>query len=267
MEGLFQIIIVLVFVAVSILDGVSRKKRQQEQNERMKRAESAEEEVLFGDPEEAAFDLNEASAATASSPATQERETADQLVPSDLWAILTGQAPLPGQPGSTVERQESQEFEGSESTPGPKADPDPRVIRPSSASVPAPMASSGNMEKTSPPVTRRSARWMEGLDREPADLRSPRVPDVDGLDAKGVWGAYEDIALGEIGSMEEGGLQYEDGIGGERGSRHTHGRDSTSSRYARLLTSGREEDLRSAIVLREVLGPPVGQRGFGRDDG
>ena len=151
-------------------------------------------------------------------------------------------------------------------SPGPVLSPMPGPMAPVPSPVPAtmgaprlepvPVVASG-----SAPPTRRSARWMEGLDREPSEVRTGRRV-ADGLDEQSVWGAYQDISLGEIGSAEEDGLRYEDPVPGAAaaasGSPGRSGRATHASSYVSLLTSGREEDLRSAIVLREVLGPPMG---------
>jgi hypothetical protein len=290
MEGLFQIVIVLVFVVVSILDGISRKKRQEEQKDRMRRNESAEEGVLLEDPLEELGELGyddagldrpvPASRGAESDP--QARETADQLVPADLWAILTGQKPMPEAPAPPPSersqlppvRPEAEPVSADRETEGPwwswgkggegeggekGIEVPPPVIVPE-----APLPSRAG--RTSPPGgTRRSARWMEGLDREPGDVRVGSRPVPDGLDAAAVWDAYQDISTGEIGSAEEEGLRYDETVGETAGREGAAGRRTTASRYAALLTSGNQEDLRSAIVLREVLGPPIGQRARGWD--
>lgn len=69
------------------------------------------------------------------------------------------------------------------------------------------------------------------------------------------WGQLEDISQGEIGDGR-GAVQGAVELG--EGARRRQG--ASDSPYVRLVSTGRQEDLKAAIVLREVLGAPVGAR-------
>ena len=74
------------------------------------------------------------------------------------------------------------------------------------------------------------------------------------------WGALGDISSGEIGDGR-GATQGAVDVFGEGGTSRRAG--ATDSPYVRLVSSGRQSDLKAAIVLREVLGTQVGAQGRG----
>jgi len=304
MEGLFQILIILFFIVASIFDAVSRNKKKQEQKDRMESEEAAEGSAAGGmdaRPGSPARPLprprptpmegrrkapagEPAPRTTASGPAgsrrtasqqTPSRETADQMIPEDFWAILTGQAPAPKAPKAPVPEAAGTEGWNESAETG----------RSESARWEAGASVSGSMGAERAPVedattTRRSSRWMEGLDSDAEGERTGgvRVPvpvsssrsfpmaapppprpvspfgrRADPMDEP--WGDLEDISRGEIGDGR-GAMQGAVDLGGAGARR----RGATASPFVRLVASGRQEDLQSAIVLREVLGTPVASR-------
>jgi hypothetical protein len=212
-----------------------------------------------------------------------ERETADSMVPEDFWAILTGQPTRA--PDTASERNEPEPRAEREWEPdrrdttgagapdpggGRRSDPDP----PRDARTPVPISPDrwgmGGGEKAprtvaeAPEETRRSSRWMEGVggrddssrwteggtegvhEQEERVYRLPPEP----------WGALEDISSGEIADGR-GRVQSAAAVGPDAAPvRRGVGRGT----YTRLLETGDIRDLRKAIVIREVLGTPVGFR-------
>jgi len=273
MEGLFQILILVFFVVASIFDAVGRNRKKQEQKDRMEQEEAAEEGVPGVRPgtrrprptarerESGAREEVRVRPRPSEGPRkaptgeTEPRTTADQMIPEDFWAVLTGQAPVEREEVRVEPEREREPAEVPAYTPTPWAGLDRKA----------------DTEGSEESETRRSSRWMEGLGQED-DRRAlesaqradrqvpvtavavpvPRRPDP--MDEP--WGELEDISRGEIGDGR-GAVQGAVDLGGEGGSRRY---GATESPYVRLVASGRQEDLKAAIVLREVLGAPVGSR-------
>lgn len=304
MEGLFQLLIIVFFIVASIFDAVSRNKKKQEQKDRMDSEEAAEGSAVggmdarpgsparprprprptpmearrmapSGEPAPRTSTAGPAGPRRATPQEMPSRETADQMIPEDFWAVLTGQAParkapeapVPGAAGTeewnetaATGRSESARWEAGASVSGSRGAEDAVV------------------EGENP--TRRSSRWMEGLDSHaegegtggervqiPASpSRSfPKAPPApprpvspfgrrrDPMDEP--WGDLEDISRGEIGDGR-GAMQGAVDLGGAGSLR----RGASASPFVRLVASGRQQDLQAAIVLREVLGTPVASR-------
>jgi hypothetical protein len=277
MDGLFQILILVFFVVASIFDAVARNRKKQEQKDRMDQEEAAEQGAPAVRPgtrrppstareresggREQVRGRPQPSEGPRKAPVgeAEPRTTADQMIPEDFWAVLTGQAP--------VEREEVRV----EREPHREPTREPAEV---AAYTPKPWAGmdrTADTEESEEPETRRSSRWMEGLGKE-EDRRAlesaqradrqvpvtavaapvPRRPDP--MDEP--WGEMEDISRGEIGDGR-GAVQGAVDLMGDAGSRRY---GATESPYVRLVASGRQEDLKAAIVLREVLGAPVGSR-------
>ncbi len=273
-DGLFTLIFIALFIVMSVLDAVGRRRKRQRQMEDLEEAGGGAEAEEVGTAVEDHRTWG-SGAAEAESPweagpetpsgAEGERETADQMVPEDFWAILTGQAPADRpEPTESQSRGEPDEIDAL----GRRGDPVP----PEEPHTPAPLpgdrlGSSGSSPGSSadPAPTRRSARWMEGVGgREERDTTfgPGRGGEFDAADPMAEpWNDIADIAEGDLtsGSGELEVTSVEDGaIGGRRHAAHRRGRGRGA--YTRLLETGDREDLRKAIVLREVLGPPVGFR-------
>jgi hypothetical protein len=207
-----------------------------------------------------------------------ERETADAMVPDDLWAILTGQPRAPRTPESSPREAQGEaprEARGS----GDRGKEPPSQV---GAGTPPPLSRPGPGPSSPSPETRRSSRWMEGVggrgDSDRWSRGATQPEERIGAEERRAydlppspWGTMEDISAGEIsdggGRVQTAGPDQDEPRGrGRRPSVHAgaYAKGGAGAegagRYARLLTSANLEDLRTAIVLREVLGTPVGFR-------
>ncbi|MEX2527225.1 MAG: hypothetical protein WEA09_06255 [Gemmatimonadota bacterium] len=320
-DGLLQLLFFAFIIVASMVDAATRNKKKKERMEQMEREEASE---AGGEGGVAAPPRRTPDRRPQGAEASGE-DTADSMLPDDLWSILTGQDPSTRRrstssgEGGASRGASGQEAggpgrEGAPDSPVPgwsRSDPDP-LERPH---IPMPVPSD-RISKYGPPGgegltpqrqtgspddpehgaeevqsgasddTRRSSRWMSGLEeretRDPAGSEgwsagSERAtsserwsggvagrPEVVELSLEEPWAYMEDITAGEIGEGV-GGL----GTGlGDSGPAATPGGPARvqvrgrkgASPYTRLLTQGREEALREAIVLREVLGEPVGWR-------
>lgn len=272
-EGFVTILFILMFVAASIIDAVGRKKKRQRRMEEMEAEDSGEqwspESSGPGRPPVAVEDDSdryrripgggqpdgdryrrapttevEPSSASAGAPASRERdaESAESMVPDDLWAILTGRAPQ---------------------APAPQPDPGPQIPVP----TPGDRMSRSTLEGTAPEAeeetTRRSSRWMEGMsDRGVSDRWTERAEPVDLGEAEVYrqleepWGKLEDISEGDL-TEASSPLSPDDGEGVGRRPRL---RGGSGTPYTRLLETGSVNDLRKAVVLKEVLDRPMALR-------
>ncbi len=304
MEGMFQLLIIVVFIVASIIDAVARNRKRQEQKDRLDREEEGEgvftadgatgaarpgapegrrkapmpggrrsrEETGSAARREPGAGASKGrpgrpSPAGAGSRSESRRTAADEMIPEDFWAILTGQAPKRQAPAEDAGEDPpvvphipapvpSDRYEDPDST----AEADRDYAR-SPASLPR---AEGATAPDPAAPTRRSARWMEGLGKEPraasgraAEPRPSTFPRAFDPMAE-PWGQFEDISKGEIG---DGRGRTQGEADTEAGPRRRAG--ATDSPYVRLVAGGTTEDLRSAVVLREVLGTPVAARDRG----
>jgi hypothetical protein len=279
-DGLFQLFFIILIVAASVMDAVARNRKKKERMEEMERAEAEEGvpeleedsgDILTRDSGDRdwsgtssrgkqgrtsddlqpySFDgeMKEPKESEEAEPAP--RETADAMVPDDLWAILTGESRAPRETETPPEPEEVKV-----KPPEPvRAEQDYRTA-PGTARSPT-------------PTSRRSEGRSGG--RSDSVRRTPPPPvNVPGESEvyqaiEEPWGDIPDISIGEI---------RDDGTGADLGDSEgralkwgvRQGRDT--SPYVELLKTGRSSDLRQAIVLSEVLGPPVGMGKKGRPYG
>jgi hypothetical protein len=278
-EGFFTLLFIFFMILVSVMDAVGRKKKKQRRMEQMEQAE----EESSADRGRGGVDRGDARAPTAARnvPGSEgdvaegsDRETADAMVPEDFWAILTGQ-PRPEKPEAEVPAEmgsrsgDSGERGGFAGVPLPETDQMGRRSEPAPPEeprIPAPvpggrMSSSASQRQTPDAApTRRSARWMEGVDEAAQDRGTGDLIQAEEAlvyaDMDEPWDDLEDITAGD--------LTTEDKPSGARpgsGARKPRPRRGGPARpYTEFLESGNVEDLRKAIVLREVLGRPVAFR-------
>ncbi len=262
---------ILFMVAASILDAVGRRKKKQRRMEEMDAEDDGAEtypgEVATRRREEGRGGRSEGRGAPSPDRAAAEGEgvrdpqSAETMVPEDLWAILTGQPP---RDRSGAEPQEA-EREGPEewSRPGsddPGRDPQIPAPVPQDRMSPARPDAPPPAEEAAP--TRRSARWMEGTrGRDESESwaggtiqeEESRIYDL----PDEPWGGMEEISSEDLTTAEGQEAPREAAWGTRtRGPSRPRGM-SGRGRYTRLLATGNVDDLRKAIVLREVLGPPV----------
>jgi len=268
-DGLFQLFFIILIVAASVMDAVARNRKKKERMEEMERAEAEEggpeleedsggilttdsgdrdwsETSSRGKQGRTSDDLQPYSFGGETKEPEEEaqpapRETADAMVPDDLWAILTGESRAPREKETPPEPEEVEV-----KPPEPvRAEQDYRTA-PGTARSPS-------------PESRRSEGRSGGRSES---VRRPPPPPVNVPGESEVyqaieepWGDIPDISIGEI--RDDGsGADLGDSEGrplkwGARQGRYT-------SPYVELLKTGNSSDLRQAIVLSEVLGPPVG---------
>lgn len=226
-EELFTILFILFFILASVLDAVGRRRKKKRRIEQMEREEGESRGGVAPDAKED----------------ERPRETAETMVPEDLWAILTGQDP-------SARPEEDEEVPSAAEPPRephiPTPVPDDRM------SSPETRAARREPQEEEPPETRRTARWMEGtVGRGESDRWAESMDEP--------WDDLEDITAGDL--TEPGGAP----AGPDAPARPLppppgRRRPRARSAYVDLLTRGNVEDLRKAMVLREVLDRPVGFR-------
>lgn len=234
-EELFTLLFVLFIILASVLDAVGRSRKKKRRMEELEREDSSGEGKL--------------------EPA-RRREPAETMVPEDLWAILTGQEP----PSQTRGEAPSPE-EPPREPHGAVAVPDHRM----SSRGRAESAESGDQTTADEVPTRRGERWMEGTrgrgaseswGAAAASIEAQEEAVYGSLDEP--WGELDDIAAGEI--AVDGAAEPQVTAAPSAYRLRSAAVRRPRSAYTRLLESGSREDLRKAIVLREVLDRPVGFR-------
>ncbi|TVR63563.1 MAG: hypothetical protein EA422_09100 [Gemmatimonadales bacterium] len=274
-EGFVTILFILLFMAASVIDAVGRKKKRQRRMDEMEAEDAGDEWAQEGQQgrggppvavEDGTDRYRRASAGgesdmeryrrmdtsepdvtpAAPDPARgqdRDRESAESMVPADLWAILTGQTP-----------------EGS----APHPDPGPRIPAP----TPGDRMSRSTLEGQPPAAveepeaaTRRSSRWMEGIEeREVSDRWTAAVEAGEAevyRQLEEPWGKLEDISKGDLTEVSS-----PLSMGDDEDSLLPRGRvrGGAGTPYTRLLETGSVDDLRKAVVLKEVLDRPMALR-------
>jgi hypothetical protein len=256
MEGVFQLLVILFFIAASIFDAVARSRKKKEQKDRLDQEDGEEVGTITrapgsrrpGAPEgrrkapvpgtprspkqgsEGTRSGGSAGEAGRKAPDEGRRTAADEMIPEDFWAILTGQAPKQKAPAPPPTAPELPPAEPHIPVPvpsdryTPEAEADDRDYGRSPVAVDRTI----HTAKRSPGTpTRRSARWMEGLGGTPAEATAGRRPHAAGSrrpvdPMEEPWGVQEDISLGEIGDGP-GSTQGADGLTGGEGMRRAGG--------------------------------------------
>ncbi len=237
-DGFLTLLFILLMVAAAIMDAVGRRRAKQRRMEEMEEEEEeARERPMLSTPDRGEPARTEAG----------QRETAETMVPEDFWAILTGQEP---------ERRPPPE---PEPEMGRRGDPDP----PKEPRIPSPVpddrysvddAGDGRAADDVP----RWGRTRE--DEEPRDTGA--IGDEEAAvyaQPEEPWGELADISAGDLTEGTEGEVLEATALGRSRRP-SARRRGAGRGRYTRLLETGDIEDLRKAVVLREVLDRPVGFR-------
>lgn len=247
MDGLFELVFILIIVIASIADAMGRKRKKRRRMEEMEREDAGstgsrrEADYEHRSPDQSPSDRT---AGGVSGHETEERETADQMVPEDFWAILTGEAP-PEKKESQGSRSEEIGAKGAggeddsrglpEQFPERRQDPDPVPERrpdptpPRTPHIPVPVPQD------------RYSETEEVTTRDDRSISETAPPEV-GYTPRRTPPPLE-------GRRQPGAIHHSRGR-----------RSSPASTYTDLLKAGKTDDLRKAIVLREVLGPPAALR-------
>ncbi len=282
MSGLFELLIIVAFIAAAVFDTVKRNRQREERKREMEEREAAAE--AHGEEGEDRTRRTEAMGAERSwepereskperareweperSPEPEsERETAETMVPEDLWAILTGQVPQGG--GGSGSGAESPPKQPRVPAPVPSDRTAPREERPDPTRRSRAGQEIGDHTPPAHTTSRRSSRWMDGVDEVEARERDAMAEGEAAAfgSMEEPWDLFDDIAEGEILDGEGGSADALGSLDSPYAARGSRGRrGSGRGEYTRLLETGRLEDLRKAVVLREVLGRPVGFRDQG----
>ena len=254
-DGIFQLLFLGLLILASVFDAVGRRRKRRRRMEEMEREEKAGDGEGAGagtsarwpgDPGSVPEEASTPSPREAPAPAgarTGGRETADSMVPDDLWAILTGEERAgEGQGGGVSAPGQIPEEETSGRTDfGTRNTPERRPPRPESGRDPepswgdqpsAPAEDPPDWQPVPPPVV-----VLPDPPRMPP--RAPAPLPSRGRSPAGVPGAFPR----------------------PRGDRVT----VAGPMYVNLLREGGSGSLRQAIVLTEVFGKPVALRSPGRE--
>jgi hypothetical protein len=296
-EGFGQLVFILILLAAAAFDAMGRNKKKRQRMEEMEREEAGEGGVATAERPRPSDRYSRApDAPEQPREVSGERETADTMIPDDFWAILTGQMPVEVEkeaPTSESRRQteertqeedraaerSTREGTGAQDWRGPgSAQEDYRPRRstedpPLRPQIPVPVPSDRYSKEPTPSAdpdsgtpTRRGSAWMEGLDRpapgaEDDAIREQEAAVYDSLGDP--WGDLEDISAGAI----DDDAALAGGIGEEEYGTTRRRRPRGTSPYTEFLESGNRDDLKKAIVLKEVLGALAGFREIGHEWG
>jgi len=243
-----EVVFVLIFIAFSILEGVARKRKAQEGKGGAEgaplppspkpppRGEAASDERSPATPPVGA---GRAQGTPGSEAEGADGATSEGLIPKDVWEEILGVA------------------RGTHSPPGkPEPGPDQSV-------APQPRREDETLEEI-PPFEARSLEPLyvehDRVTQRSRDMVTTGTSGPRSLDRKGPRG----------GGRGKGRGSATLGMSQVSASVAAHRRRIGGSRLREdLFGEGAPEDLRRAVVLREVLGPPVAMRdqaGEGRED-
>jgi hypothetical protein len=238
-DGLFQILFFAVLIAASMFDAATRRRRRRKMEEMEREegtvgSEQESEEVAAG---------AQSSGRTAAPEPSGRRETADSMVPADLWQILTGQQPFPEEPGAERPRSRTGSPSGSASPP--------EVGSPSRGDLPAGI---GRGARGRPPGPESKRRAPSPFEQAPF----PKMPEPA---AAPTYGAAARVPTPPPPAAPIVPTRAPAWIAGRRSA-------GLALPYVDLLRAGGgRAGLRKAIVLTEVLGPPAALRSTGWDGG
>ncbi len=272
-EGLLTLIFIVFMVVASILDAVGRRRKKQR---RMEEMEGADDQGVEASPGMEGRPTASTGTDTESwRTESDSRETAETMVPEDFWAVLTGQEletrpppepetsgrAEPAGPGSYGEdgREEARpgDLFGRDDL-GRRGDPDP----PKEPRIPAPVPDDRfSTDEYSRPGGSADSGPQWGKARQEPQETGAIGDEEDRVYAQPPepWGDLTDISSGDLSDDPEGQV-LATGAPGAPGRPSARRRGAGRGRYSRLLETGDIEDLRKAVVLREILDRPVGFR-------
>ncbi len=237
-DGVFQLLFFALLILATVFDGVSRRRKRRRRAEEMEREEEAGGDDGLGSGPSSPGPARSlpGSAPDRTEAPSSERETADSMVPDDLWAILTGE-----------ERRDA-----GRGPPETVTVPDEVVsVEPSPGSVEwgerFPEAP-GGLEPIPPPV----ATTPSSAGRPPVGTPVPA--------AAGTTSASPARLLRRAPSPAP--AHRPAGMAGGRQALPAMREDAATPRsvYVELLRSGGRGSLRQAIVFAEVFGTPAALR-------
>ncbi len=169
--------------------------------------------------------------------ATRERQTADSMVPGDLWAVLTGQQPPPTSETTTGTEEAPASAEWRTQQPQPELAPE----------------RAPSYEKT-PPLEIERPSEVQARPTPPLVLRPEFHAPVTVTS-----GPYRPGTAGSAVTTPAQAQAAANAAFSLRGERGRPG-SAEASEYTALLRQGGRESLRKAVVLKEILGAPAAYR-------
>ncbi len=233
MEEFGGMIFVLLFIAMSVMDGIGRRRKAKQKGAPGKTPGPQTKTPVESQPRPVASGSKTTVSQRSETPASGRKKDqgSEGLIPKEIWDEILGLARgAPPQPtraeGETAPAQTTAEGDSSSWAEGSAA-------------------GAGRVERADATVERRPTR------REPVS-----VP-ADARESGGVPARQARPSVAALsatastpGKMETGSL----------GSRRTTGGSRGWKTRRDLFGDGSAEELRKAIILREVLGPPLGMR-------
>jgi hypothetical protein len=234
-----EVIFVLIFLAFSILEGVGRKRKAQERKERGEGAPLPPSREPRAPGQTPSADRSTASpregagrvpVATGRGAAGADAGTSEGMIPKDVWEEILGLA---------------------RGTPSSSGKPDPG---PDQSGAPQPRREDETLEEI-PPFEARSLEPLyvehDRVTQRSRDMVTTGTSGPESLASKGPRGGGRGKGRGTAAL----------GMSQASAPAATHRRRIGGSRLREdLFGEGAPEDLRRAVVLREVLGPPVAIR-------
>jgi hypothetical protein len=256
-EGFVQLLFVLLLMFASLLDVAKRAKRKRPgQTGELPSEDEPPPEVrrprrgprerrVPGTPTGAQTGAPTTSQTPGTDAPADRRETADTLVPDDLWAILTGERPPTKEP--RPRDPEAEPWSDEEDRWTGEGVPYPREGESTEAETWRPEVTPEELPSTEAPAEvlpederrRRPAPWVS-VPTESQPRRMP-VPAKVATPTPSVPVAPRVVVSAPLALHAT--------------------RRSPAARYADLLRRGGVDSLRQAVVLREVLDPPIALRG------
>ncbi|MSR22450.1 MAG: hypothetical protein EXR92_02730 [Gemmatimonadetes bacterium] len=257
----FQLLFILAIIAASVFDAVAKARRQRtgpppDADAKVEPGRRVPRRPTDGEREER-IETRRAEGRPDASEQTGEGKTAASMIPPDLWAVLTGEAPPSSSeaPGSTDKGAKDRGYVDSDSMDHDsmdiEAEPwDDTGIGSDSADLePADVAGieGDSLEILPEGPEQEGTRSPTTVPWKPEPALVPVAPSV------------SDRERLSIAALAPGGQKA-------RRLLPSSGRPSRPLgrvRYADAFSRGGSDELRRAIVLTEILGPPVALRGGG----
>lgn len=239
-EGLFQILFFAVLIAASMFDAATRRRRRRRKMQEME----GEEGTVDSEQQSGEIAAGpQGSGRTAAPEPSGRRETADSMVPADLWQILTGQQPFPQEPGAEQPRSKTGSPSGSASPPEVGA------------------SSEGDRTDAMGRGARGRPSGPESTRRAPSPFERTPFPKMPEPAAAPTYRAAPHVPATPPPAAPIVPARAPAWIAGRRSA-------GLALPYVDLLRAGGGRvGLRKAIVLTEVLGPPAALRTTGWDGG
>ena len=235
MEDFGGIVFVLIFIAISVMDGIGRKRKAKQKGAPGKAPGPKPKRPVLSPPE-GDESRSPATVSQRTEPAAspkKEDEGSQELIPKEIWDEILGLAR--------------------------GAPPGPREVEPEAQPVAQSVEEdSSSWAKGSAPGARRLERPEADTGRRPG--RRDRVPAGRGA-GEGLPARRDPSPVPASTTRESVPAKA---LAGPSGSRSAEKAGKARNIRRDLVEAGSSEELKRAIILREVLGPPLGSREWGK---